>query len=90
MTIKLPYSWPLGLDVLKRQYDANVDQRLMAFQTQFFEEHGANMEIRLLGNVGYMTIDPKNIEAILSSRFDGMNSLRGIATKNITGGSSDH
>lgn len=72
MKVKLPYKWPLALDVLKRQYDALPDQRLLAFQSQYFIKHGANMELKLFGAVGYMTIDPKNVEALLSSRFEGM------------------
>ena len=29
------------------------------------------MELKLFGQVGYMTIDPKNVEALNSSRFNG-------------------
>jgi hypothetical protein len=71
METKLPYKWPFALDVLKRQYDALPSQRLLAFQSQYFDKMGPNMELMLFGNVGYMTTDPKNIEAILSTRFDG-------------------
>lgn len=31
------------------------------------------MELKLFSTVGYMTIEPKNVEAILSTRFEGMN-----------------
>lgn len=71
METKLPYKWPLALDVLKRQYDAIPSQRVLAFQSDFFDKIGQNMELRLFGQVGYMTLDPKNIEAILSTRFEG-------------------
>ncbi|KAI9767401.1 MAG: hypothetical protein M1839_004505 [Geoglossum umbratile] len=72
METKLPYKWPFAPDILKRQYDALPPQHLLAFQSQFFDKMGPNMELRLFGNVGYMTTDPKNIEALLSTRFDGM------------------
>lgn len=72
MGTKFPHKWPFALDVLKRQYDANSGQRLLAFQTHFFDKLGPNMELKLLGAVGYMTIEPKNVEALLSSRFEGM------------------
>lgn len=75
METKFPHKWPLALDVLKRQYDANSDQHLMAFQSKFFDRIGPNMELKLFGAVGYMTIEPKNVEAILSTRFEGMNQV---------------
>lgn len=69
--VVFPSTWPLGLDILKQQYDANAEQRVMAFQSQFFDKMGTTMELRLLGAVGYMTLDPPNVETILSSRFEG-------------------
>lgn len=75
METKFPHKWPFALDVLKRQYDANSDQHLMAFQSKFFDKIGPNMELKLFGAVGYMTIEPTNVEAILSTRFEGVNSV---------------
>lgn len=79
METKFPHKWPFALDVLKRQYDANSDQHLMAFQSKFFDKIGPNMELKLFGAVGYMTIEPANVEAILSTRFEdfGLGSRRG-------------
>ncbi|KAI9795453.1 MAG: hypothetical protein M1835_005787 [Candelina submexicana] len=78
METKLPYKWPLALDILKRQYDALPSQRLLAFQSQYLEKM-PNMELHLFGQVGYMTTDPRNIESILSTRFEdwGLGSRRG-------------
>lgn len=70
METVLPYKWPLALDILKRQYDALPDQRLLAFQSPYMEKM-PNMKLHLLGNVGYMTTDPKNVEAILLTNFEG-------------------
>jgi cytochrome P450 len=70
METQLPYKWPFALDILKRQYDTLPSRRLLAFQSQFFDTIGPNMLLKLFGQVGYMTIDPKNIEAILSTRFE--------------------
>ncbi|KAL8712637.1 MAG: hypothetical protein Q9220_003168 [cf. Caloplaca sp. 1 TL-2023] len=69
METKLPYKWPLALDILKRQYDAFPSQRLLAFQTQFIEKM-PNMELRLFGQVGYLVTDPRIVESMLSSRFE--------------------
>lgn len=72
METVLAYKWPLALDILKLQYDALPDQRLLAFQSPYMEKM-PNMKLHLLGNVGYMTTDPKNIESILQTNFEGAN-----------------
>ena len=73
---RFPCKWPLGIDVLKAQYEATIAHNLLAFQTPYFEEYGPNIELKLLGSVGYLTFDPENIEAILSTRFEGTMRLR--------------
>lgn len=71
----IPYKWPLALDILKRQYDALPDQRILLFQSQFFDKIGPNMTFKLLGSQGYLTADPKNVESILSTKFEGSYSI---------------
>ena len=70
---KLPFKWPLALDVFKRQYDALASGHLLAFQSEYFDEAkmGKTFQVKLLGKVGYFTTDPKNLEAILLTRFEG-------------------
>jgi hypothetical protein len=70
---RLPYRWPLALDVFKRQYDALMAGNLLAFQAEYFDETqvGQTFEVKLLGRVGYFTTDPQNLEAILSTNFEG-------------------
>ncbi|KAL8725229.1 MAG: hypothetical protein Q9181_006492 [Wetmoreana brouardii] len=70
MKSKYPCKWPLGLDVLRSQWNANKDKRLLAFQQPFIDKWGPSFEISILGSIGYTTFDPDNVEAILSSRFD--------------------
>ncbi|CAF9919516.1 MAG: hypothetical protein HETSPECPRED_004023 [Heterodermia speciosa] len=65
-----PYKWPFALDLLYRQYQVNKTQRLLAFQTQFFDRLGSTIEFRLFGDIGFFTFNPKNIEAILSTNFE--------------------
>ena len=69
----LPYKWPLALDVFKRQYDALMAGNLLAFQAEYFDKTkvGQTFEVKLLGRVGYFTTDPQNLEAILSTNFEG-------------------
>ena len=71
MKAKYLCRWPLGLDVLYAQYTAIVEKRLLAYQQRYIDDLGPNLEIQILGSVGYTTLDPQNVEAILSTRFDG-------------------
>jgi len=71
MGTSLPSRWPFALDILKKQYDALPSQRLLAFQSQYFDQIGLNMKFGLFGQESYLTIDPKNIEAILCTHFEG-------------------
>ncbi|KAL8777677.1 MAG: hypothetical protein Q9213_007751 [Squamulea squamosa] len=70
MKSKFPIKWPLGLDVLYKQWHANANKRLLAFQQPFLDKLGPNLEIKIMGSVGYTTYDPSNVEAVLSTRFD--------------------
>ncbi|KAI4266018.1 MAG: hypothetical protein L6R38_009008 [Xanthoria sp. 2 TBL-2021] len=70
MKSRFPIKWPLGLDVLHKQWLANADKRLLAYQQPFLDQLGPNLEIKIMGSVGYTTYDPPNVEAVLSSRFD--------------------
>ncbi|KAL8826404.1 MAG: hypothetical protein Q9170_007415 [Blastenia crenularia] len=70
MKNKYPCKWPLGLDVLHKQWKANAEKRLLAFQQPTLDEYGPTLEIKILGSVGFTTFDPENIEAALSTRFD--------------------
>ena len=71
MKARFPCKWPLGLDVLYKQYNALVENRLLAFQQKYLDDLGPNLELQILGSVGYTTLDPQNVEAVLSSRFEG-------------------
>ena len=73
MNGKLPYEWPLALDLLKQQYDANKEKRLLYAQTPWFDKTGPNMEVTLIGTKGFMTFDPENLEAVYSTNFEGLN-----------------
>ncbi len=45
----------------------------MRFQSQYYDSLGANFEINLFGNSGYVSTDPNTIEILLSTRFEGKN-----------------
>ena len=71
ITAQLPVKWPLGIDVLRAQLAAIADNRLFAYQQPFIDNLGPNFVIKMLGAEGYTTIDPQNLEAMLSTRFEG-------------------
>ena len=75
MKAKIPYNWPLALDLLKLQYDANKAKRLLSAQTPFFTELGPNVEYTLFGDTGFLTFDPENLEAIFSTHFEGRHAV---------------
>lgn len=62
-------SWPLGLDLIISAFRHASEHQLLKFFTQLIIETGNTFEQNLLGSRGLDTIDPKNIEAVLSSQF---------------------
>jgi hypothetical protein len=67
----LQNEWPLGLDRLKQIWDANADSRLMELFLMHFRRWGNTLEQIFLGTRAFGTIDPMNLEAMLSSKFKG-------------------
>ena len=67
----LKNEWPLGLDRIKQIFDANADSRLMALFLFHFRDVGNTLEQNFLRTQAFGTIDPMNLEAILSTKFKG-------------------
>jgi hypothetical protein len=46
---------------------------LLAFQAEYFDKTkvGQTFEVKLLGRIGYFTTHSQNLEAILSTYFEG-------------------
>lgn len=61
--------WPLGLDLLVKAFKHAREMRVLQLFLDVVEESGTTFEQNLLGARGVDTIDPKNIEAILSTNF---------------------
>lgn len=47
------------------------EMRLLSLINECCDKTGNTFEQQLLGGRGFVTIDPRNVEAILSSNFDG-------------------
>ena len=75
----LSYKWPLALDIVKRGFQAGREKRLLSLFTEYFEQLGSTVELTILGGIGFATMDPENVEAVLSTHFDGTSFGLGLA-----------
>lgn len=62
---------PLGVDRLEQIFRANAESRLMELFLFHFRQTGSTLEQVFLGAKAFGTIEPANMEAILSSSFKG-------------------
>ncbi|PGH29033.1 hypothetical protein GX50_08220 [[Emmonsia] crescens] len=60
--------WPLGIDRLVQIWTADSEQRLMELFAFHFSDVGNTLEQKFLGTSAFGTIDPKNLEAMMSSK----------------------
>jgi hypothetical protein len=63
--------WPLGLELIVHAFRSAREQRLLRLMSELVHKTGPTFEQRLLGIRGIDTVDPINIEAILSKQFSG-------------------
>ncbi|KAH7313319.1 cytochrome P450 [Stachybotrys elegans] len=61
---------PLGLDMLAKAFKYSGQMRILQFFLEVVETSGTTFEQNLLGARSVDTIDPRNIEAVLSTNFD--------------------
>lgn len=57
MNARFSGKWLLGLNVLYPQYNAIADNKLLAIQQPYLDDLGPNLEIQILGSVGYTTLN---------------------------------
>jgi len=63
---------PLGVDRLEQIFRANAESRLMELFKFHFRQTGNTLKQIFLLTPAYGTIDPENLEAILSTKFQGI------------------
>ncbi|XP_014550459.1 hypothetical protein COCVIDRAFT_43025 [Bipolaris victoriae FI3] len=61
---------PFGIDRLEQIFRADAESRLMELFLFHFRQTGSTIEQRFLGTKAYGTIEPANLETILSTRFN--------------------
>lgn len=64
--------WPLGLDMLLKALKYARTMQILQFFLEVVDDNGTTFVQELLGASGIDTVDPENIEAVLSMNFDGM------------------
>ena len=62
---------PLGLDRLEQIFRANTESRLMELFLFHFRQTGYTLEQVFLGTPAFSTVEPANLEAILSTNIKG-------------------
>jgi len=71
----LQIKWPLGLDLILLAFENARSKHLLRHFNVVTNRDGPTFEQRLLGQTGFGTIDPKNIEAVLGTQFTSMYSV---------------
>lgn len=64
-------TWPLGLDMLVKAARYARTMQILRFFLDVVDDNGTTFEQKLLGARGIDTIDPRNIETVLSTDFGG-------------------
>ena len=62
---------PFGVDRLEQIFRANTESRLMELFLFHFRQTGSTLEQCFLGTQAFGTIEPANLEAMLSTNFHG-------------------
>ncbi|PSN61242.1 cytochrome P450 alkane hydroxylase [Corynespora cassiicola Philippines] len=77
---RLPNHRPFGVDRLEQIFRADAESRLMELFLFHFRQTGNTLEQKFLGTKAYGTIEPANLEAIFSTRFNdfGMGPRRAV------------
>ena len=68
---RLRYRWPFALDLFVEVFQADRAGNVLSLFVSVVERTGNTFEQLLLGTRGIGTRDPENIEAVLSTQFNG-------------------
>jgi len=60
---------PFGIDRVREGIKADSTMQFPEFMTERYLSIGETHQYKVLGNQGFMTVDPKNIQAILATQF---------------------
>lgn len=68
-------TWPLGLDMLVKALKYARTMQILQFFLEVVDDNGTTFVQELLGATGIDTVDPENIEAVLSTNFEGTSTM---------------
>lgn len=72
---QLPNQWPLGIDWIRKLWRSDSEQHLLAFLCAIadgYEPRNNLFQYLLVGPRAFHVLDPKNLEAVLSTNFQGI------------------
>lgn len=72
---QLPNQWPLGIDWIRKLWRSDSEQHLLAFLCSIadgYEPRNNLFQYLLVGPRAFHVLDPKNLEAVLSTQFQGI------------------
>lgn len=67
--------WPFGLDMLVKALKYARTMQILQFFLEVVDDNGTTFVQELLGATGIDTVDPENIEAVLSTNFEGASTM---------------
>lgn len=67
----LQYRWPLALDIVIDAFRIHEEKQVLNWFVRLFEETGPTFQQNILASKSINTIEPENIETILSTNFSG-------------------
>ena len=68
---RLQYKWPLALDLIVAAFRSIREKQALHWFVGIFERTGPTFEQKILGNKDIDTVEPANIESLLSTKFSG-------------------
>jgi hypothetical protein len=63
-------NWPLAIDKVLEEFSSARDGHMLQYHVQSFREWGTTFAWTYLSDSGIETIDPENLEALLSTNFN--------------------
>lgn len=66
---RLPYKWPLALDIVFDAFRIIGEKQALQYFVDIFERIGPTFEQHILGAKGIDTVEPENLESVLSTNF---------------------
>ncbi len=84
---QLPNQWPLGIDWIRKLWRSDSEQHLLAFLCSIadgYEPRNNLFQYLLFGPRAFHVLDPINLEAVLSTNFQGTR-LRSYTSSHVAG-----